>query len=176
MKFLFLFMGLLSINSYAQSNDIIEVTCNITNLLSAEACMSSQARAMTAFEKANEPIANTNKASLIKLVKALGLDPEFDDETINTIKKASYVGAILEHGDEHVIYYYVMNKGTNIPELVWEINLVDLESEMVSILSPNDLFLGANAKKYDVYEDIVESIQNFKDQEIAEEDEEEDLE
>jgi hypothetical protein len=71
------------------------------------------------------------------------------------------VGFSLEHGDEHHVHYFTMNKGLSRVKELYSINLVDLESMLTERISVKEMFLGTGFDGSDVAEDIQEAVANF---------------
>lgn len=146
-----------SVNSFAQ---VRLPSCKITNLQEAQKCMDKVASTYQDYEEPNEGVASTRKDLLVKVMKALG-----NDTAAAKVSKADFVGLMLEHGDEHHIYYFTMKKGTGVKAVeLYDLNLVDLESMLEAELTVSDLFLGTKVGIYDVEEDIEEMIKNWKEE------------
>lgn len=143
------------------------VKCNIQNINDAEQCMSKVAASRPEYEEPNDGLATDNIAALVKVLNIIGLK----DQIIAKAKKADFAGLMLEHGDEHHIYYFIMQKGTNVkPVELYDFNVVDLEYTLTKpypadSLDPNTYFAGINCKDNDVYDDLVERIQYLKEEE-----------
>ncbi|HVJ66012.1 MAG TPA: hypothetical protein VM901_12200 [Bdellovibrionota bacterium] len=161
MKTLIMFSALLCPVAFAAS----KVTCDITNLKSARACIESYAEAAPSFEELNDGLASSNVKGLGVVLKLLGAN----DVNLKVAAEADFAGLMIEHGDEHQIYYFALKKGNAVsPQHVKTLNVADLSYTLDKPYSPEALeastyFLGLKADKYDVYEDVAEALAELKD-------------
>ncbi len=156
MKTLLIALTLLTTSAFADNLP----TCNIENLKDAQKCMKQLAKELPEFEEANDGRASIQIPKMIRVLKALDLKA-------NIIKKATtadYIGFVLVHEDEHKLQYYVLNKGKNMkPQFLYELNVVDLQYDLKSAVSPSDIFLGVNVSDLDIAEEIQDYIVNPKE-------------
>lgn len=144
-----LFLGAVTLSMSFSALALTMPTCKIANLKDAEKCMERVAKAYPEYESENEAMASSRKDILKKVMNAIGA-PRLAAQ----VDKADYVGAMLEHGDEHHVYYFLMKKGTSKPVELYDLNLVDLAYELERPVTVKDIFLGTNFDGSDVKEDI----------------------
>lgn len=139
MKALIIALALSSASAFATN-----VKCNIANLKDAQACMDSVALKHEEYNLPNIGSASTQKEILKKVLTSTGRKVK------PALNGADYVGVMLEKGDEWILYYYAMKKGTSTSlTLVGEINLVDITDELINPLTVPELILGDRYKKFD---------------------------
>ena len=143
--------------SHVALADVVMPTCKINNLKDAKACMEKVALAYPAYEEANEVMVSTRKDLLIKVSENsfVSLSPA----NLRKVKAADYVGAMLQHGDEHEILYFAMKKGTTKPAEVATLYVVDFG--LTSPLTIKDIFLGSGFDGSDIIEDLQMIIDEF---------------
>ncbi len=99
------------------------VTCNVKTLKDAEACMAKLAESLPEYEEANDAYTSTRKDLLKAVINGTSKNPA----SLRAAAKADFVGAVLNHGDEHEIEYYVINKGRGVkPQNVATLYVVDM--------------------------------------------------
>lgn len=144
-------------------NSDVSVNCNIATIRGAQACMNRLANKMQDYEEPNEGMVSINKDKAAKLMKAL-----YANRAVSKVMQADFIGAVLEHGDEHQVYYYAMKKGRNVrPELLTYQNLVDLAGSdpILLELEPLDVLLGVPEMiNSDVYGDIEMSFHELQEE------------
>ncbi len=131
--------------------------CKIADIKDAGKCMDKVGRVLPSYEEENDVRASARKDLMKKVLKALGASKQ----TYIELQKADFVGFSLEHGDEHHVHYFTMNKGLSRVKELYSINLVDLESMLTERISVNEMFLGTGFDGSDVAEDIQEAVANF---------------
>jgi len=131
--------------------------CRIADLKDASQCMNKVGRALPSYEEENDVRASARKDLMKKVLKALGAPKRAYHE----LQKVDFVGFSLEHGDEHHVHYFGMNKGLSRPVELYSINLVDLEYVLEERISVNEMFLGTGFDGSHVAQDIVDAVANF---------------
>lgn len=140
-------------------------TCKITTLASAKACMNKVAEAHPSYEEPNEVLVSTRKDLMLKLLN--GLDFLSDKKKVlASVEDAEYFGFMLQHTDEHNLFYYALPKGNAVrPVELYELNLADLNFVFKKPLPVSTFFLGADGRKFDIFEDLKEALADFEDAE-----------
>jgi len=143
------------------------VTCNIESLADAQRCMEKVAKSRPDYEEPNDALTTDLTDRLAQALKVLGVR----DRVVERAQKADFAGLMIEHGDEHHIYYFALNKGRNVkPVELHSFNVVDLQYNLEKPYSPAALnhetyFLGiAEARDIDAYEDVAEQIRYMLEQ------------
>lgn len=146
-KMIALLLAAYALNATAE----VKPFCRVTNLKNAQQCMERIARHLPEYEEPNEVVVAKNDGTIVKVLKALDLS----EKILGKATAAEYVGAVLLHGDEHELVFFSMKKNSRAtPEELFSLNLVDLQDMLVAPIEASDLFLGYDAKDFDVYEDI----------------------
>lgn len=137
------------------------VKCDVETEQDAKACMEKVAEARPSFEEPNEGYATARVGKLVEAVRVLGLRRVIQQQAA----AADFAGMMLEHGDEHHIYYFSIKKGKDVsPKELYDLNIVDFEYILdkpysVEALDHNTYFLGiSEAQESDVYEDVAEAL------------------
>ncbi|MGE0632713.1 MAG: hypothetical protein AB7O96_09910 [Pseudobdellovibrionaceae bacterium] len=158
-----IFLSVLFVSALSQA--ATDVRCSVYNSSQAQDCLDKLALAMPDYEEPNDAFVTKNVKALAKLLKVFGAS----ESEIQQAEKADYAGLIVEHGDEHHIYYFLIRKGTNLkPAEVYELNVVDLEyavdkPEAKEAQDPKTYLLGIKeAFEVDVFGDLEEQIEELK--------------
>lgn len=154
MKSLLLILALFTTSAFA--GQLPE--CRIADLKDAKKCMEKVGRAIPSYEEENDVDASGRKDLMKKVLKALGAPKS----VYHDLEKADFVGFSLEHGDEHYVHYFRMNKGLSKVEELYSINLVDLEYVLQERISVNEMFLGTGFDGSDVAEDINNAVASLR--------------
>jgi predicted SPOUT superfamily RNA methylase MTH1 len=167
MKFAALLLSVLALTVAAQATPKKKVTCDVHSIRDAQACMEKVAVAYQSYEEPNDGYAVADTQRLVEVLSVLGVKG-----VINKAKKADYAGFMIEHGDEHHIYYFAINKGKKVsPVELYDFNIVDIGlsvkkpwSKAASDPSTYILHHGP-ARKSDVVSDLEAQIEDVKNNE-----------
>jgi hypothetical protein len=163
MKLFSIFLMLVTSSSALASNWDVTANCTVATIRGAQACMDRIANKMQDYEEPNEGIVSVDKAKAAKMLQVMS-----GEEAAQKVLQADFVGAIIEHGDEHVVYYYAIKKGrSKQPEQITATNLVDLIYSGPELLTiePLDILLGDESQLGGhVYGDIEEAFHEVQEE------------
>lgn len=121
--------------------------CDVSSLIDAQSCMDKLADDHVQYNLPNIGVASSKKDLLKKVLKSLNLDDKSLNHKVDT---SDFIGVMLEKGDEWILYYYTIQRGKNVSvKPFYEINLVDIASELIFPLSAKDLILGDQFERFD---------------------------
>ncbi|MGE0525922.1 MAG: hypothetical protein AB7G93_21845 [Bdellovibrionales bacterium] len=140
------------------------VKCDIETLIDAEICMFKVAEARPKYQGSNDGMATDRVSALVTVLRLLGLN----ENAVRQAQKADFAGLMVEHGDEHHIYYFTLSKGKDVsPTEVYDLNTVDIGFELTppysaEALDPDTYFLGLDATEIDVHSELAERLEDLK--------------
>ncbi|MES2854312.1 MAG: hypothetical protein V4692_00535 [Bdellovibrionota bacterium] len=153
-----------------KADDEVKVTCEIVRTKKeALNCIKKLAQALPSYEEPNESMIAKRADSFSTLLSTLD-NTYGQNEYAKVSGKDHFVGAILQHMDEHHLYYVVVPKGTNVsPVEVTSINEADvgyqeLTDAQMAALTPRMYLLGNNPDSFDIGASLEEGIQEMKDE------------
>ena len=121
MKFFAVLLSVLALSVAANAGPKKKVKCDVHSLRDAQACMDKVAEAYQSYEEPNDGYAVADTQRLVEVLSVLRV------KGITKAKEADYAGFMIEHGDEHHIYYFAINKGKNVsPVELYDLNVVDI--------------------------------------------------
>jgi hypothetical protein len=158
MKLLILAAAAFSSSAFAAQPN---VKCDVQSLQDAQACMAKVALAYPDYEEPNEGYATDRTGRLVQALRVLGQD----ERTLLQAFNAAYAGLMIEHGDEHHVYYFAIPQGRDVsPVELYDLNIVDFEYILKKpytreALNHEIYFLGiSEARDSDAYEEVAENL------------------
>ncbi len=151
------FLALVLSVSNVFASEMVLPKCKVSTLKDAQKCIDKVAQALDEYEEPNEGMVSADKKSLLLAMKSIAVD----ERILRQVQAADFVGAVLQHGDEHQLYYYTFTKKAGIAPLC-DLNVVDLDYSLVHMTEANNFFLGLDGAKFDAYEDIVYALKEFE--------------
>lgn len=128
-------------------------TCKVMTKADALNCMNRVAALLPEHEEPNDALVGS-KTLLAKVMTSLATYKE-----VRLARAASFGGAVIQHGDEHHVFYYAIPTGNAVkPVLLLEQNLVDLAGSFKNPIREDELLLGNDVDDYDVADDIRSAI------------------
>jgi hypothetical protein len=158
-----IFISILTLSLVSFSVQAEEIRCKIKNQADAVKCMDRVAETAPTDNGAADSLVTKFTQVPYDLLLALGAS----DSDVEMVRDADFVGAVLTDQDEYHLMYYVLNKGNNVkPELVYDLNTVDLSSSFPKKLKKDSVlaktknyFLGySDQKRFNAWDFVQEQI------------------